>query len=264
MFNQLQVALSTLREMRPMVLCLTNSVTIEFVANSLLAVGATPIMSACKEELLQLLKLSQALYINIGTLDSSFARYSSQLAKAAGELGVPVILDPVGSGASIERTECARSLLKNTSILKANASEVRSLAGELGETRGVDSLHTVNEALESAVSLAQQSHCVVAVTGKKDLITDGENTAWVSFGSPIMTRVTGMGCVLGALVAAFSAVMPSRYQAALLATNYMGLSGQLTGLVASSPGTFRQLFIDTLYSADFEAMRQLLEVSCEI
>jgi len=258
MINRMNSTLALLKKTKPLVLCLTNYVTMDFMANSLLALGAAPIMSCANEEFSELIYLSHALYINIGTLDKAFIDKALIAAHLAKTMGKPVVLDPVGVGASPFRTENARKLMPYATIIRGNASEIMGLLDDEAKTRGVDSASSTEVAKNHAVTLAKQLNCTVVISGEQDCITDGHEILLLNVGSPLMPLITGMGCSLTAVIAAFCAIT-SPYIAASLATLYFGLCGNMAETVTDKPGSFRAAFIDALYIADIERMRDFYD-----
>ena len=254
MKNEIQVALTQLRNTKPVILCLTNHVTMDFMANSLLALGASPIMSSCDSELECLINISHAVTINIGTFDSAFITRCMQAIELCRRYNKPIILDPVGAGASLSRTEHARALMGSANIIRGNASEIMALMNTLIHTAGVETTQSTQAAKQSASTLATELNCTVAVSGPEDYITNGQQESSLTFGSEIMPLITGMGCTLTAVIAAFRAVIQEPFHAARLATAYFGLCGQLAEYKTTLPGSFRTEFINELYKADFETM----------
>ena len=246
MINKINTALAKLRQTKPLVLCLTNYVTMDFMANSLLALGAAPIMSCATEEIEELIKIAQAVNINIGTLNAEFIARCEVAIKFAQRYGKPIVLDPVGAGASLLRTASARRLMVFTDIIRGNASEIMALMEDEHQTHGVESTQQVQNAKDIAFKLAKTLGCTVVVSGEEDFVTDGSRQELLKFGSPIMSRITGMGCALTAVIAAFRAVMPDPFSAAAIATAYFGLCGNLAHSKTNQPGTFRAAFIDAL------------------
>lgn len=257
--QKLKQAHAELRDARPLILCLTNYVTMDFMANSLLALGAAPLMTQSGEELAELLALGQAVNINIGTLDQAFCKCALLAAKLAKEQKKPVILDPVGAGASQLRTRTAKALLPYADVLRANASEILALAEKEEATKGVESTHSVQQALYAAKNLAASLQKSVVVSGPVDFLTDGRKEEFLPFGSALMPLVTGMGCTLAAVIAAFSACASNVYQASVLATAYFGLCGQAAQRKVEGPASFRQAFIDNLYKPDWVFFEELIE-----
>ncbi len=252
MIEQIRSSLLILREKKPLVLCLTNYVTMDLMANSLLALGAAPLMSESIEELEELVSISHALYINIGTLNKEFMERAVFSAKIANSLHKPVILDPVGSGASKLRTSAAHQLLPLANIVRGNASEIISLSGANGSTKGVESMHSVENAMTIAHTLAKDLEKIIVISGPKDFITDGSQSQTLPFGSNLMPLITGMGCTMTAVISAFVSNNSNLFQAATYATAYFGLCGQLAHQKTEVPGFFRQEFINNLFHPDWK------------
>jgi hydroxyethylthiazole kinase len=256
--SELQAALNALRKAKPLVLSLTNVVTMDFMANCLLSIGAAPIMTQSLDEVSELLAISQAVNLNIGTLDKSFHERALQTASWAHGKQLPVILDPVGAGASQLRTNAAQSLLPFVDIIRGNSSEIVALTeGRLG-TNGVESRLDVPDAMNAAQTLSRLQK-VVVVSGRIDFVSANEHSQQLPFGSSLMSLVTGMGCTLTAVIAAFAGSGLSPYKAALYGTAYFGLCGETAALSANAPGSFRQAFIDTLYNPNWVKMQECIE-----
>lgn len=258
MLQQIKEAIETIRATKPVILSLTNYVTIDFMANGLLALGAAPIMSCCSSEIPELIHISHAVNINIGTLDNAFVKRCETALLCAKEQHIPLILDPVGAGASSLRTRTARKFSQYVDIIKGNASEILALYKAGTKTLGVEALHQTQDALQPAYHLAKTTHTTIVVSGYEDLITDGTQQNILTFGAPLMPLITGMGCTLTAIIAAFRSVIPDGFTAAKLATAYFGLCGHLAYLKTKHPGTFRSAFLDELYAANITAMRELV------
>ncbi len=248
----LKNALNHLREKNPLVLNLTNVVTMDFMANAQLAIGASPLMSLATEELEELITIASAVNINIGTLNEAFNQRILKAVQIAKTLNKPVILDPVGAGASKLRTQTAKALLPFCNIIRGNASEILALANITHQTKGVDSTHHTHDAKHAALTLAKTYACVVVVSGAIDYVTDGTQEISLPYGSPLMPRVVGMGCTLTAVIAAFAGAHQPLFNAAHAATLYFGLCGSAAEKKALAPASFQQVFIDTLYQADIE------------
>ena len=202
------------RQQAPLVHSVTNFVVMNFNANMLLAAGASPIMAHAVEEVPNMVAIAQAVAVNIGTLDAQWV--PTMALQTARLLGKPAVLDPVGAGASAYRNRTLAYLLARgkPSIIRGNASEILSLAGVAGASRGVDSAAASSEALHSARALSEQFNCVVCVSGEQDYVLGPAGAcAVLANGHPWMTRVTGVGCSASALVTAFAAVQPNAWRA---------------------------------------------------
>jgi hydroxyethylthiazole kinase len=252
--------LSVVRERRPLVHNITNYVVMNYTANALLACGASPVMAHAAEEVEEMVSLAGALVLNIGTLSAPWIAAMVKAGKRANTLHVPVILDPVGAGATTLRTDTAKRLIEELSIqvIRGNASEVLSLAKDesRSRTKGVDSVHTVDQVVEPAVVLAGELKLTLAVTGVIDLITDGERICRVMNGHNMMSLVTGTGCTATAIIGAFLAVEPDPLKAATMGLSYFGLAGEKAAARASGPGTFQIALLDALYEMKEEELRE--------
>lgn len=252
MLDSIQRTFTHLKQIKPLVLCLTNYVTMDFMANSLLALGAAPLMSESKDEIEELVTISQAVYINIGTLNSSFMERALLAAQIANTLNKPVILDPVGAGASKLRTQAAIQLLPLADIIRGNASEIIALAGAQGTTKGVEASDSVSAAIHSAHLLAQKHHKVIVISGKDDFVTNGKQEQILTYGSDLMPLITGMGCTMAAVLSAFIACEANYFQAAVQSTAFFGLCGQLAHHQTQVPGSFREAFINNLFAPNWD------------
>lgn len=247
MQEQLEKTVIQLRQTRPLVLCLTNYVTMDFVANSLLALGAAPVMSCDVREFEELIKMAHAVYINIGTLNQRFLENCEVAIALSKQYSKPIILDPVGAGASAIRTAESISFAKHANIIRGNASEILALDNS-GTTKGVESIHKVDDAKSAAEKLAKLFRCTIAISGKEDYITNGIISTSLNFGSPLMPLITGMGCALTAVIAAFRGVIENDFEAASIGSAYFGLCGSNAHKNCKGPGEFKKRFIDNLYS----------------
>jgi hydroxyethylthiazole kinase len=238
----------------PLVHCLTNIVVAGFTANVLLAVGASPAMVENAEESAAFAAIAGAVLVNLGTLSAERDRAMPAAAAAAHAAGRPWVLDPVAVGALAHRTALAARLMGSSpAIVRGNASEIMSLAGVAGSAgRGVDSAAGSSDALEAARALALDHGTVVAVSGEVDYITDGAEVVEVPGGHRLMTRVTGVGCALGGLMAAFAAVVDPM-AAAVGASVVLAAAGEAAAAtdehgVEPGPGTFAVRLIDELWA----------------
>jgi hydroxyethylthiazole kinase len=239
--------LGELRRLNPLTQCITNVVVTGFTANVLLAAGASPAMVIGIEEAAEFARIASALLINVGTIAGADSRAMLEAARAAHEHGTPWVLDPVAAGALKFRTDVVAELVTlRPTIIKGNASEIMAVAGQDGGARGVESTQESGDAIEHARSLAARTGCVVAVTGPIDYITDGKAIIAVPGGHSIMTRVTGTGCALGALMASFAATSPTPLRAATAACAVFAAAGERAARASQGPGSFAVCFLDQL------------------
>lgn len=250
--------LKNMREKRPLIHNITNFVVMNYTANALLACGASPVMAHAPEEVEEMVSFAGALVLNIGTLTPYWIDSMLKAGKRANELNIPIILDPVGSGATKLRTESANRLINNLKInvVRGNASEVLSLAHEGSRTKGVDAIHSVDEAADVAIVLATELDTTLAITGEVDLITDGERVCKVYNGHELMGCVTGTGCTATALIGAFLAVDRGSVEAATTALAYFGLAGEKGAAETKAPGSFQIAVLDALFSIDETALHK--------
>lgn len=245
----------------PLVHCLTNIVVAGFTANVLLALGASPAMVENAEESAEFASVASAVLVNLGTLSAERAKAMRAAASAARAGGVPWVLDPVAVGALEHRTVLARSLLESSpAVVRGNASEIISLAGVTGFAgRGVDSQAGSAEAVNAAARLAADHETVVAVSGAVDYVTDGSQVIEIPGGHPLMTRVTGVGCALGAVMAALAGAGADSVAAASGACALFAAAGERSARADTGeagppgPGTFAVRFIDHLAALAAEA-----------
>lgn len=258
--KQIIEAVNKVKAANPMAGSITNSVTINFVANAQLAVGGSAAMVYLPDEGEFIANAGGATYINVGTLTPIYEETLPRTAKALFEAKKPWVLDPVAIGIGELRTKLLLGFKEyKPSVIRGNASEVIALAGLWGleggtdksAVRGVDSTDTVNAAREAAVALAKYTGGAVAVSGKTDLVTDGETVVYSYGGSHFMEKITGSGCSLGG-VAAVYATAASPFIAALTATAVYNLAGKRAELRACAPGSFQTAFLDELYIATAE------------
>jgi hydroxyethylthiazole kinase len=250
--------LKNLRTKKPLVHNITNFVVMNYTANILLAIGASPVMAHAQEEVEEMVSFAGALVLNIGTLAPDWIDSMIKAGKKANALNVPIILDPVGSGATRLRTESTNRIMRelHVSVVRGNASEVLSLADEESRTKGVDSIHRVDEAAEVAHTLAKELGSILAITGEVDLITDGDRSYRVHNGHAIMGSVTGTGCAATAIIGAFVAVDKDPVTATATALAYFGLAGEKGAEKAHAPGSFMIASWDALYSIDEKQLEE--------
>jgi hydroxyethylthiazole kinase len=249
--------LMALREKKPLIHNITNYVVMNYTANALLAMGASPVMAHAQNEVEDMVSFAGALVLNIGTLTDDWIRSMIKAGKKASQLETPIVLDPVGSGATPLRTNSAKSIISETriTVIRGNASEILSLRDENSKTKGVDSIHSVDDAAEAARNLAEELHTTLAITGPVDLITDGKRIIRVSNGHPLMAYVTGTGCTATTTIGAFLAVDNDPLSATATALSFFGLAGEIAAETASAPGSFMIQMLDALYTITPEQLR---------
>jgi len=238
-----------LREKSPLIYNISNFVVMNNTANALLAVGASPIMSHAHSEIDEMSTISQALVINIGTLDEYWVQSMLKASELFHQLQKPWILDPVGAGATSFRNATLQQLLKNKpSVIRGNASEIMALANtNLSITKGVDSTESSSKALDEGKLLSIKFNCVVCISGEIDYIIDGEKILSIKNGHPLMTKVTGLGCTATALIGAFSAINNNYFEASASAIALLSIAGEIANELSNGPGTLQLHLLDILH-----------------
>ena len=246
----LSAALAAVRSEGPLVHNITNYVVMNNSANALLAIGASPVMAHWVSEMEEMTAIAGALVINIGTLDDTWIEGMLTAGKAAIHRGIPIVLDPVGAGATSLRTDAALTLINqcHPTIIRGNASEIMALVDASIKSKGVDSSASSDDAVDSAKKLATETGAVVVISGDTDYITNGTEVYTVQGGSPMMTSVTGMGCTSTALVGAFAAVESNPMIAATAAMAVMSLAGERAAAYSRGNGSMQMNFLDELYT----------------
>lgn len=240
--------LAELRHAAPLTHCMTNIVAAGFTANVLLAAGASPAMINAIEEVAGFAAIAQGLLVNVGTITGPDAAAMLEAARAAKAARTPWVLDPVAAGALPFRTRIATELLAyGPAIVRGNASEILALAGASAGGKGVDSTAASNEALPFARAFAVRTGAVVAVSGAVDFITDGSRVIEVPGGDVLMTKVTGVGCALGALMAALLRTSETPLRAATAASAIFAEAGERAARTVRGPGSFATAFLDELW-----------------
>ncbi|MTV48736.1 hydroxyethylthiazole kinase [Heliobacillus mobilis] len=271
----LQEKLNLMRERRPLIHHLTNFVTMNDCANMVLATGASPVMAHAPEEVAEMAALSGALVLNIGTLTLPWIDAMVMAGKAANKVGVPVIVDPVGAGATKLRTESCLRILDEVkvAVVRANAAEAAVLAGQAGEVKGVDAVS--GDALSAAQALARRFGLVAAVTGVIDYVSDGQKTVKIENGDAWMGRLTGTGCMASSVTGCFCAVEEDFFAASAAALAYYGAAGEIASgrvdfsqkseaerwPVPRGPMSFKTAFFDAVYTLDGRRAAELTRVS---
>ncbi|GIP53082.1 hydroxyethylthiazole kinase [Paenibacillus vini] len=249
--RELSSLLVKLQKTKPLVHNMTNVVVTNFTANGLYALGASPVMAYAPEEVADMAKVAGAVVLNIGTLNSDLVEAMVIAGRSANENGVPVLLDPVGAGATRFRTESSLRIMREVrvSLVRGNAAEIAHLIGETREIKGVDAgdSGSYDNAI-LAVRAAQELGTVVAITGREDVITDGKLCRVISGGDALMTQVTGTGCLLTSVLGAFSAVEEDLLLAGTAGLAFYGTAAARAAerTAAFGPGSFQTAFLDEL------------------
>jgi len=245
-------SLRTLRETKPLIHQITNYVVMNETANATLALGALPVMAHSREEVEEMVGWAGALVLNIGTLEPDWVEAMLLAGRAANERGVPVVLDPVGAGATRYRTETAKRILDEIDIevLRGNAGEVATLVGVAAEVRGVESMSAGSDPADLALAAARSLGVVASVTGAVDHVSDGTSVRAIANGDPLLASITGSGCISSAITGCFLAVAESPFDGATEALVALGVAGEDAARGAKGPGTFHALLYDALAGLD--------------
>jgi hydroxyethylthiazole kinase len=256
--------LERVRERRPLVHHITNWVTIYDCANMSRAFGALPVMAHAREEAAEMAGQADALVLNIGTLTPELVDTMVLAAQAANDKGIPVVLDAVGAGATRLRTDCCTMILKDAKvdILKGNYGEMGTLAGAQAKVRGVENAGLEGDPSDTATRLALMHSNTVAMTGKRDIVSDGSRRYRIDNGTPLMGSIVGTGCMAASVIGAFAAVERDRALAASSALACFGIAGQLAAKGAKGPGSFKSALYDEASSLTQEEVEALLAVDC--
>ena len=236
------------REKRPLVHHITNYVTVNDCANITLCAGGSPVMADAPEEVAEMTATAGALVLNIGTLNAVQIASMILAGRMANDHGIPVILDPVGAGATRFRTDTTKRLLEELEItvLKGNAAEIGVVAGVEAVVRGVDSHGVAGDPVMIARGLAKTLGCTVAVSGATDIVTDGKHTLLVENGHPLMGSISGTGCMAASVTGVFCAESESPVTAAAAAFAALGLAGEKAAVAAHGPLSFKMALFDEL------------------
>lgn len=259
---------------KPLVHCITNYVTVNDCANAILAVKGSPIMADDEKEVEEITSICQGLVLNMGTLNQRTITSMIKAGKMANELGHPVILDPVGAGASSLRNECIQQLLKEVkiSVIRGNVSEMKAIVFKTTMTRGVDandedSVHesNIDEVIDFAKTLNEKTGAVISISGAIDIIVNRDETYLVQNGCPEMSFITGTGCMLSAITGAYVAANPQDiFMATVCATAIMGYSGELALKRVKREklgiGSLRTYLMDYLYLMDFDYLQEGIKI----
>lgn len=256
--------LTTVRQHSPLIQCITNYVSMDLMANTLLSVGASPAMIHSLQEIPEFSRHTQALLINVGTLSNDWLPSMKMSAETATQQGKPWVLDPVAAGASSFRLKACMDLIElKPTVIRGNGSEIIALSkASVGPSKGVDSSHDSTDAVEAAKSLAKVSSSIVAVSGAVDIVTDGDRVIGVGNGVAMMQKVTATGCAVTALIAAFVAIDPLHaFEATASALSLFGIAGEIGLEIAKGPASLRMHLIDSLYGLDRDTLFHRINIT---
>jgi len=256
--------LQEIRRKNPLILQITNSVTANDCANMTICFGASPVISEDSKDSAELAAVADALVLNIGTVNEVQMEVMISAANIAEKRKIPIILDPVGVGASTFRNSVATRLLDAypISVIKGNAGEILALSGKQGMVRGVDSIST--DATAVAQVLARNRGCTVVVSGKEDKITDGKRIVSVNNGVPVMGKLSGTGCMSAPCCAAACSVSSDYVDGCSLAMAVLGIAGEIAGAHSSGPGTFKSQYFDAVNSMTPVIFQKYAKITEEI
>ncbi|MGP7815578.1 hydroxyethylthiazole kinase [Niallia sp. 01092] len=256
--------LTRLRERAPLIHNMTNVVVTNFTANGLLALGASPVMAYAKEEVAEMATIADALVLNIGTLTAETIENMIIAGKAANKANTPVILDPVGAGATSFRTESVQKIMKEIkiSLLRGNIAEVANVAGIKTAIKGVDAMGVMEDPIKIANAASAAIQAPVVITGEKDVVTDGENTYLIGNSHPLLTKVTGAGCLLTSVIASFIAVEKDIVAASVAGLVTYGVAAELAAkqIKEYGPGSLQIELLNQLYLINEEHIAHLNKI----
>lgn len=245
----------------PLIHCITNPISINDCANAVLALGAKPIMAEHPLETADIAAAADALCVNLGNITDVRLEGMTAAAQSANKNNVPIIIDAVGVTCSNLRKRYSLEFIGNfkPDIIKGNAAEIKSLAGESFSAKGIDSNETdLNSVIEAAKALANESGAVVLSSGQTDIVTDGEKTAIISNGCKMMSLLTGTGCMLGVITAAFLSC-GNAFDSAVLGSGFFGVCGELSSS-AYGTGSFKIMLMDSIFAADNDTVAEKIKI----
>ncbi len=240
--------LADIREKTPLIHHITNYVTVNDCANITLCIGASPVMAHAEGEVEEMVAIASALVLNIGTLDSQQIHRMFIAAKAAEKRGIPIILDPVGAGATTFRTKTAQRMIQelSISILKGNAGEIGTLAGKEAHVRGVDSGGVAGDPIDITSGLAARLGCTVVMSGATDIISDGSRIFLCENGHPYLGQISGTGCMAASVIGSCAAVTSDFLCASVVGAAAFGIAGERAAIDAPGPGSCKYRLFDCM------------------
>ncbi|MFW5991725.1 MAG: hydroxyethylthiazole kinase [Halanaerobiaceae bacterium] len=251
-----------IKNKKPLIHHITNYVTANDSANITLSMGASPVMVNNPEEITEIIQTADVLVLNTGTMQSGQERVFFKVVKIANKKGLPIVLDPVGVGAISLRKKLVIDLIKNykIDIIKGNIAEIKSIAGMAARAKGVDSEDDEEGVVGAAEKLAEKHNMVVAVTGERDIVVDGQRSIKIENGHSLLASVTGTGCMTASLIGAFAATGMDKFYAAVGGVLTMGIAGELAAAQAAGPGTLHYKLMDEIYYIDRESYKSLAKI----
>lgn len=260
--EEINSILKKVKEQKPLIHHITNWVTIYDCASITRAFGALPVMAHSKDESADMARIASALVLNIGTLTPELIDSMILAGKSANEKQIPVVLDAVGVGATKLRDDMASKLLKEIKIgiIKGNASEIARLSGMEVHTKGVESTDVNEDLAEIAKKLAAGLKAAVAITGKQDIVSDGNTTYKISNGHSMMGSIVGTGCMSASIIGVFASVENDYAKAAAAALSAFGIAGELASRRSTGPGSFREHLFDEAFNLDSDDIRDMARV----
>jgi hydroxyethylthiazole kinase len=259
--QEISASLVNIKNKKPLVHHITNYVTVNDCANITLAIGASPVMADDIEEVEEMVSYASALVLNIGTLNSRSIASMLAAGKKAKANGIPIVFDPVGVGATALRTATARRIVEEVApaVIRGNMSEIKLIAGMNASIKGVDSIADEVDGEQVASRLSQKLGCVIAITGKQDIIVQGERVCRIDNGHALLSQVTGTGCMATSLTACYCGATDDWFTGAVAGVMTMGLAGELAqqSLQPSEGiGTFRMRLFDAVSSMTPEVIKK--------
>ncbi len=251
--------LERIKERKPLIHHITNWVTIYDCANITRAFGALPVMAHAIEESADMTSIASGLVLNIGTLTPDLVESMISAGKKANQIGIPVLLDAVGAGATALRTESANKIIKEVevSIIKGNSAEIGVLAGANAVVKGVEAMGVEGDLISIASRFAQGKNTTVAMTGVQDIVSNGKETYLIDNGHKMMGSIVGTGCMSASVICCFAAVEKDYAFAATSALVCFGIAGELAAKSSKGPGTYKEAFYDSAFSLNKEKIIEL-------
>ncbi len=250
MVSPIAKMMTEVRNKRPLVHHITNYVTVNDCANITLCAGGSPVMTDAGRDIPDMVKIASAVVLNIGTLKPRTVESMIIAGKEANDVGIPVILDPVGAGATPYRTETVFKILDEVkvSVIKGNSGEISILAGSEGTVRGVDSVAGSSNGPDVVKTLSKKTGAIVAMTGETDYVSDGKKVAVLKNGDKLLECVSGTGCMVSSVVGCYTAVHGSNVKAVSAAISAFNIAGEIAAQNCNGPGSFKVAIFDSMYN----------------